>query len=270
MKKLQKLLRYSRFVAGSVVQLKNWLHLLTGTVREKYGAEIKEMPVLQFRNGLELCMAQGSFSGFYILFQEINIKRCYQPTNRFKIRDGYTVVDIGANMGFFTCQAARASKTGRVIAVEPVSAYVEKLKDNVRRNGLRNVTVLPVAVSGKPDQRISITVWYTKAGEPKTGSVYPETMSPERVEHQTVSALMLKEIFSNENVGHCDFLKIDIEGGEYDLFDGIPSDLWKKIDRIAMETHSIEGHDPMELSKALEQNGFRVMRKDTMLWASRL
>jgi FkbM family methyltransferase len=269
MKKLLKLWSYSRFVAGSIVQLKNWFYLLAGAVREKCGVEIIEMPVLQFRNGLELCMAQGSFSGYFILFQEIYIKKCYQPSSRFKIRDCYTVVDIGANMGFFACEAAREAKNGRVYAVEPVSHYVEKLKENVRRNKLENVTILPVAISGKPGQQITITVWYTKAGEPKTDSVHPEAAHPLRVEHQTVNALMLKEIFSNEKIEHCDFLKIDIEGGEYDLFDGVPGELWKKIDRIAMETHPMKGRDPLELSRALEQNGFKVKRRDNMLWANR-
>jgi FkbM family methyltransferase len=269
MPKMPKSLRYARFIAGSIVQLRNWFPLLTGALREKRGVEIEEMPVLHFRNGLELCMAKGSFSGYYILFQEIFVMHCYEPTSRFKILDDYTVVDIGANMGFFACKAARAAKNGHVFAVEPVTNYVEKIKENVGRNNLANVTILPVAVSGKPGEQITITVWYTKSGEPKTDSVHPEAAHPQRVEHQTATALTLEEIFTNGKIDHCDFLKIDIEGGEYDFFDGIPEDLWKKIDRIAMETHPMKGREPLELSNRLEQNGFCVWKRDDMLWACR-
>jgi FkbM family methyltransferase len=50
--------------------------------------------------------------------------------------EGATVLDIGANIGFFTCLlAAKVGRTGRVIAFEPHPGTFEILRRNVDRNG---------------------------------------------------------------------------------------------------------------------------------------
>jgi FkbM family methyltransferase len=59
---------------------------------------------------------------------------------------GATVVDIGANLGYYSLLAARlVGPSGRVIALEPNSENCRLLLSSLRRSGLRNVQVLPVA-----------------------------------------------------------------------------------------------------------------------------
>ena len=56
-----------------------------------------------------------------------------------------------------------------------------------------------------------------------------------------------------------DFLKIDCEGGEYDIFRNIPTEQWKRIQRIAMEFHELgPGQEHQELVTCLRQQGFHV------------
>src|SRR5262245_9752319 len=43
-----------------------------------------------------------------------------------------TVLDVGANVGVFTCQAARLVPAGRVYAIEPVREHVEQIESNRR------------------------------------------------------------------------------------------------------------------------------------------
>ena len=65
---------------------------------------------------------------------------------RAHIRRGSTVVDIGAHVGYYTVLSARAvGWRGRVIAVEPDPVNAALLRENVRRNRLRNVTVIEAA-----------------------------------------------------------------------------------------------------------------------------
>src|SRR3954447_8208340 len=53
---------------------------------------------------------------------------------------GAVAVDVGANIGYFTCLAARAvGPRGVVHAIEPAPENVEALKRNVQLNGFRNV-----------------------------------------------------------------------------------------------------------------------------------
>ena len=255
-----------RLILSSIAQLKNWRELLQGTLAEIRGAAILDTPILKFRRGLQIEMPAGGYAGFYVLFAEIFIYRCYRPAPQFSIGSGWTVVDIGANVGFFTCQAATAGRGVRVVAVEPVSAYIEVLRRNVERNALRNVDVLPVAVSRESGCEVGICVWYTPSGEAKTHYPIP---SDARRETETVKGMTLADIFHAGRVERCDLLKIDIEGAEYELFDGIRPEDWARIERVVMETHEVAGRAQSELVKVLKAQGFESRVLGNLLWATR-
>ncbi len=255
-----------RLTVGSIAQLRNWSELLHGTLKETLGAVILDTPVLRFRNGLEIEMASGGYAGFSVLFAEIFIDHCYRPTSRFVIGDGWTVVDIGANVGFFTCRAATAAKHTRVVAVEPVSAYLAVLRRNVERNGLQNVRILPFAVSGTSGGKVTICVWYTPSGEPKT---HRPILPDAKRETETVTGMTLGDIFEAAHVDHCNLLKIDVEGAEYELFEGVSPETWARIERVVMETHEVPGRAPSELVEVLKAQGFESSVRENLLWATR-
>jgi len=59
---------------------------------------------------------------------------------------GMTVVDVGANLGYYSLLAARlVGPSGRVIAFEPNSENCRLLLSSLRRGGITNVEVIPVA-----------------------------------------------------------------------------------------------------------------------------
>lgn len=64
------------------------------------------------------------------------------------VRPGDTVVDVGANIGYFSIVAARAAgPTGHVLAFEPVPRVRQSLQANLRLNDLPNVSVHSEALS---------------------------------------------------------------------------------------------------------------------------
>ncbi|HEY6472752.1 MAG TPA: FkbM family methyltransferase [Acidimicrobiales bacterium] len=66
-------------------------------------------------------------------------------------RPGMTVVDVGANLGYFSLLAARlVGPGGRVVALEPNSENCRLLLSSVRRSGVANVELLPVAADHAP------------------------------------------------------------------------------------------------------------------------
>ncbi len=70
---------------------------------------------------------------------------------REKIKEGAVVLDVGANIGLFTCLMAKlAGPKGKVYAFEPEPKNLELLRENVSRNGLNNVVVLRKGLSDKP------------------------------------------------------------------------------------------------------------------------
>lgn len=64
------------------------------------------------------------------------------------LRPGDCAVDVGANIGHYTCQFGRiVGPSGRVIAIEPMTNTFAHLAANVLASGLNNVTLLNLAAS---------------------------------------------------------------------------------------------------------------------------
>src|SRR2546427_3878451 len=58
------------------------------------------------------------------------------------VKKGDTVLDLGANIGYWTCLLADlVGVTGRVFAFEPSPYNFQLLKKNVEMNGYKNVTL---------------------------------------------------------------------------------------------------------------------------------
>ena len=65
------------------------------------------------------------------------------------VRRGDVVLDLGANIGYFTLLAARlVGESGRVYAFEPEPMNFEYLKKNIAVNGYKNVLAYQKGVSG--------------------------------------------------------------------------------------------------------------------------
>lgn len=65
------------------------------------------------------------------------------------VRLGDDIWDIGANVGVFTFAAASASRTGSIYAFEPDTFLNELIKKSITLNGLKNIHVIPIALSDK-------------------------------------------------------------------------------------------------------------------------
>jgi FkbM family methyltransferase len=258
---------------GARRHLKNWRELRGAAERARSGVKISEPPLLLFRNGLRINMVPASHADWDFLFREIFLDRCYQPTNEFMPQPGWSVVDLGANMGFFTCQAASAVQGGRVVSVEPLPLYRKTLEKNVAENRFTNVTVVPGAICGDAGVTIPLTVWYNTQGELKTGAIPKDAA---RVETVPAKGFTLAEVFAIGQIERCDVLKVDIEGAEYDLFEKIPDALWRRIARVVMEVHTDATHSARQIVDILERQGFKVHllnpgqgSNTPMLWAVR-
>ena len=159
-----------------------------------------------------------------------------------KILDGLrgaTFLDIGANVGQYTVPLSRSFK--RVIAVEPNPLAVEILKENLARNDIRNVDVIPkavTAVSGLVSLYRGgyLTTWNTREGK-ATGI--------------TVQSVTLDELL--QQCGNVDLLKMDIEGAEREVLSS--SEGLKKVSRISVAGTSSE---LKQVRSLLEGLGFHV------------
>ena len=156
-----------------------------------------------------------TFNGYDFIYREINHWEysntgCIYEMWDCLLKEGDIVVDIGSNIGFFTHRASELAS--RVVAIdgspEAYSCLVENCKD------LSNVQTLNASILSENSSQSWL--WSYKG-------------NPLRL---TLEEMM--RIFKIEKI---DFLKCDIEGGEYELFKNLSEETLSKIDRIAIETH---------------------------------
>lgn len=137
-----------------------------------------------------------------------------------------TVVDIGANVGAFSVLAAKAGAK-RVVAFEPEAGNVIRLNAHVIDNGMvRRVTILRQAV---------LNDWRQVSMVGSGGGARAEAHPEPDMHSDLVAGVPLADVL--EDYGPVEFLKCDIEGGEYEAFDACPVELLARVQTIALEFH---------------------------------
>ena len=180
------------------------------------------------------------------IVKESCLDRDYEPAGD-GVRPGDRVLDLGAGIGDFAVCAAVLGRAACVVACEPDPASFALLCENVHANGADAVTPLALAASADdgPIELVTATHAVRSATRRASGGGRP-------VASQSLDALL------GRLPGGCDFLKIDIEGGEYDLFDACSAAALASVGRIAAEVHPAPSGRLNSLVARLEGAGFSV------------
>lgn len=177
---------------------------------------------------------------------------CFSP--------GMTVIDIGANQGFFSLYAA--SKGAMVYAFEPCAENFAILTDNVSRNGMQaRVKAFKAAVTDL-DGEVDLFVGLDVSGGILSGTVSTcnDNRGGEGVEKRVTQSVTLDSIFAELHLDKCDFLKMDCEGAEYGILKSTSQDLFDRIAIISMEFHDSHGR---EAAGILRKAGFEVVHEQS-------
>jgi len=189
----------------------------------------------------------------HMLFTCIS-KHQYEPAG-FEIHRRYVVVDVGAHIGSFALLAA--THGNRVVACEPSPDNFAMFLKNIRHNKIQNITALPICITGANGEREFFLDKQNKARNGIYGKVNGNSIK--------VRSLTLDELLKTENITHVDFLKVDCEGAEYEIFENTTENTFSKISRIAMEYHippyfglDKNKHNISNIIKKFHSNGFSV------------
>ena len=174
------------------------------------------------------------------IFQEIWRRQIYIREYPVSWRAPRTVVDIGANVGFFSLYAAQRWKQAAIFAYEPAPENFAQLSKNVQANNLAQIHTSSRAVAASATSR----TLYLK-GESGWHSLWAnDTQNTTVVETTT-----LEEILTETGHSTIDFLKIDGEGAEYEILADREELLKKYVRFIAMEYHESSRHHVDELKQ---------------------
>ncbi len=182
-----------------------------------------------FWNGKKLHFDRLDFG----VIREIYGHLCYATKGQLK--EAHHILDLGANGGAFTVFALAEAPHAEVYAVEAQSELAQIVKHNVKQNGYLERAVVECAV---------------------VGGFYDDWTKSLLTLNPQVKEFDIRKYISR--VSTCDFLKCDVEGGEFPLFQG---DLtWTQaVKCMVLEFHPTQGNVD-ELEKILKAQDFKVKR----------
>jgi FkbM family methyltransferase len=136
------------------------------------------------------------------------------------VRPGMTVVDIGANVGWYSLLASsRVGSTGRVVSFEANARLVDLLRKSISANGFFNFARVENKVVYSKAGTISFKIFdqYLGSGSlfvsDETAAAYYDT-----IKEVTVDALTLDDYFTSSQ--DIDLIRIDAEGSEPHILRG--------------------------------------------------
>jgi FkbH-like protein/FkbM family methyltransferase len=247
-------------------------------------------------NGMEI-VHLNQYETDYV-YKEIFEDECYLR-HGIQLRDGATVVDIGANIGLFSLFVTSRCANPTIYAFEPAPVVYDLLKANCAAYGA-NVRALNIGVSDKAKtatftfyerssvfsgfhsdetqdrEAIQTVVRNMLTSEPVAGESveeYVDELTADRLRGRTHDCQLtsVSELIRENRIDKIDLLKIDAEKSELDIIQGIEERDWLKIDQIVIEIHDHTGETLRRIEDLLIEKGYRcAVEEETLLKQSGL
>ncbi|MGX1742663.1 FkbM family methyltransferase [Bosea sp. NPDC055353] len=126
-----------------------------------------------------------------------------------RLRDGFTFIDIGANIGAYSLfVAARAGRGARILAVEPQPEIFARLAFNIAQNPFGTVKAVACALADKPGE-LTLFIDSTNRGESSVRILNSSAGTSVKV-----PAMTLLSLVEGEGYERIDAVKLDVEGAE--------------------------------------------------------
>jgi len=174
---------------------------------------------------------------------------------RRELPEVHTILDIGANIGFFSIAARARYPHATIHAYEPNPRVVNFLRSNTSALGIE---IHPEALGARDG--LTTILDSSDSNQARTraceGGVIPQVTLDRAIERIG---------------GSVDLLKLDCEGAEWDLFRA--AGVWPRIRNLRMEYHLFHGETVPQLERTLRDLGFKIILLQPgpgfgMIWAS--
>lgn len=189
---------------------------------------------------------------FYTLYKDIFIQEIYRFETQHR---NPRILDCGSNIGMSVLYFKHLYPDARIVGFEPDPEILPYLTENLSTNQIDAVEIVDAALSGRNG-----SMAFNSDG--KYGSYLsdeaPTNGESEWTRHQ-VSTVRLRDYLTDR----VDFLKMNIEGAEWEVLTDTGEDL-RKVREMVIEYHHLPGR-PRTLHKILEllhSQGFEYLLND--------
>jgi FkbM family methyltransferase len=241
----------------------------TAYLRHKFGFDRGDEVELTLEGGLKVRVPARRL----VEFKEIVMGDAYlvgfRPT-AWDFTAPLTIVDVGANLGFFSLYAKSRFPRSTVVGVEPLPGNFAFFRDNLVLNpslagSVRAVNEAVAATAG------TLRLRSRRGGQfPTDATLWTEHGEGEVFE---VPATTLGDLLARERIDRLSLLKLDCEGAEFEIVYRTDPAVLARVEAIAMEVHPGPGADDnMEaIGRFLARHGFACCfaTKRDFVWAAR-
>jgi FkbM family methyltransferase len=261
----------ARYQARRLVQtprtFANWPRVLADMARKPLGKGPQDL-TFRTRDGVTIvCPNQ---PGARVPVYEIFAEDCYQlePFLGSLMKRPVQVLDVGGHIGTFSCRLTQLHPQASVMTYEPSSLTADYLRRNVERNHVADrVQVFVSALAGATG---SVVFSDNGAGSGLNSLTSGHGSTGVQTE---VPAISFDDAIAGAPAP-VDVVKIDCEGGEYDLVLASSPESWSSVQRVVIEFHPVPGHSWDELRKHFEAVGLAVQQQSILggygcVWLSR-
>ncbi len=175
------------------------------------------------------------------------------------VQPGDVVLDLGGNIGCFASYAI-SKGASKVYTVEPFEEYINLLKTNLDRYKDK-VVIVPYGASDTTGESVMNINFENNT---ILDNVYKKNNWATEDRKFTIKTLNINDLLKKYNIDYVHFLKVDIEGSEYPVFNSISEDFLKNsVERIAVEYHWNYQGQLLEIIRKLQDCGFVVYEMET-------
>ena len=217
--------------------------------------------VLRTHDGLQVAIRRNRWDAEIV--REIFFDRPY--LRHVDLPAAPVIVDIGGYIGDFALYAVKYLDAQLVVVYEPTLENFEMLTRNVALNhygeriaavnkavGQSGELVLNVQKLDRDEIHVS-SHWYADA------------------ERRTIPSVTLAELLDTHQLESVDLLKVDCEGGEYDILPDAPDDVLRRVRNIVFEYHTVDGYQPKlhRVIRRLDSAGYHLREHNKIVSAVR-
>jgi FkbM family methyltransferase len=133
-------------------------------------------------------------------------------------RRSSAILELGANVGYFTVQGAKAGPHARYVAVEPYPASARLCRANLELNRVHSVKLVrAAAVANTVSASVGLHVAGGQLAFPTVAFVGDDSELPRRMRRNVTETISVSAVDVRSLLSGIDLLKLDVEGQEYAL-----------------------------------------------------
>lgn len=189
---------------------------------------------------------------------------------RHRLAPGDTIVDVGANVGYYSLLASRlVGPGGAVVAVDASREFTDQLSTNAQLNGANNIRIIHAAVS----DTVRVLTFALASETNLGGTTIVPFAAPARSRFE-LPAVPLPALLEPAEIRAARVIKIDVEGAEGQVVRGMEPllDQLRAAVEIVVEVNPKRiaqvGDSITELFATMARHGFHAYRITNDYYAS--